>query len=182
MTRLRLSAIRTVRTCLGLTQGALARYLGVSRALVEAAEAGRRELPAVADRRLTNLLALVLATDGPPDAPAPAPAETTPTALATALRSRLRDGRHEAARLRHQLTDWQTRAATARQCLLVVPPLLAALPPPPAAEHERLWLELLAADATAALALYGAPAQAVLAVRLAGLDAEAAAIEQMLTP
>lgn len=180
MTRIRSSPVRAFRTQLGLSQAELARYLGVSRELVGHVEAARRELPPAADQRLTGLLMLLPAPLGlaPTGAPPLSPVEADPAALVRPLRARLRACRHEAARLRFQLEDFQNRATAARQCLHIVPALLADLPP--GADHDRLWLTTLAADATATLRRCGAPAQTLLTLRLAVLDYEAITIEQQV--
>ncbi|MBG8552477.1 helix-turn-helix transcriptional regulator [Hymenobacter guriensis] len=162
-----------IRTGLGLTQEQLAGALGVSRHLVTKIEANQRVLPPAAGL-IVAWLAQALPVPGPPVPAAPllpaglAPLQTRATAVA-----------YEAEQLARRLARGQARAARAFDWLRAAPKLLATLPPE--AERQRLWVAAVTAEAEGALEGEGSPAQhRLMAARLAGLRAEAAALAAYL--
>ena len=159
-----------VRAGLGLTQTQLATVLGVSRQFITQVEASQRPLPLAAGHRLHWL------TQALPTAPLP----PAPVADAAPLRARAAAVAYEVGQLSRRLARGQERAARAVRWLRAAPQLLATLPP--AAEGERQWIAAITAEAEAALLGEGSPARhQLLAARLAGLQAEAAALAAYAT-
>ena len=188
-----------VRAHFGLTQADLGRYLGVSERQIGNIEAGRRTANPLADARLTRLGNLLPPPTGQGAAapnfrtelPTAAPIETLPAlpdfgplAPATLL-ARQRAVAAQAARLRWALHREGKRAAlqSRRQwALAVLQTALLAEPAPPAERtHIARWLDVLAADVTAAALGPAAVAErALTVVRLLALDTEAAALARLL--
>ena len=160
----------------GFSVAALGRVLGLSRPMMGQVVAGRRSLPPAA--RLTwARLVLALAPAQPPE-PAPGPAFAFAPAHPLALHAQ--GCLATAARLAVELADAQSRAAGAERRLAALPQLAAPLRPadgpgPPA------WLGQFESEARVALVQYGPVAQARLAVRRAGLLAEAHAVEKLFS-
>ncbi|UOQ51597.1 hypothetical protein [Hymenobacter cellulosivorans] len=189
-----------VRNHFGLTQDELGRFLGVSGAVVAHAEAGRRTLPAPAQRRLRPLALLLPAPDGlGPAYPAPPPATEAPADLGPLdpdpVRERLRRVRYLAGKTRFELENRRLlhQARTRRRWgLAVLAALLAPAPeaaPTPAAlaadptldpTADRPWVERLLADTEAVPPPLSATQAALLALRLRLLEAEADALTELL--
>lgn len=183
-----------VRAHFGLTQPELARYLGVSAAVLAHYETGRRLAPAAALVRLTRLARLLPPPEGTGPAEALAP-EATPanpaalpagTPLAPApLHNRWRDCRLQALLLTQQLQRLQRRAAVLdrrRRGLAQLQAALTADPDPAEAARLAGWLAEVAEDLAAADCNPAAAAsdQVLLAVRIAALTTEADALGRLL--
>ncbi|MCB2376967.1 hypothetical protein LGH70_05205 [Hymenobacter sp. BT635] len=189
-----------VRRHFGLTQEELGRFLGVTGTVVAHAEAGRSTLSAPAQRRLRPLALLLPAPDGlGPAYPTPPAAEEAPAALgpreAAPLLARLRRVRYLAdktrfeldnRRLLHQARERRTWGLTVLAGLLAPAPDTAPAPailaPDPALspEADRRWVARLQADTQAAPLPLSATQAALLALRLRLLEAEAAALTELL--
>ncbi len=174
-----------LRARLGISQQELGDFLGVGEAQVGHVEAGRRGYTARAQMRLHQLAELVPAEPTPePPAAAEPPAGLT-AAEAQAARARLRTCRYEARQLRYQQATWPGRTTTLGLRRHTAATLQAALRPlaadDPEAHRAREWLALLELATKRTARLVPTPgAQALLALRLHLLDAEAAALEQLL--
>ncbi len=188
------SLLAQVRQWFGLTQAELALYLGSSQTRLQALEAGpgRLGVPLV-----TALLPLARHLPPPPAAPGsaetlapmapPAPVAAPPAALseapdAAALDFRRRQCLAQATRLAAELAKLEAAATAAARWAAALPALLAEAPPPipgstPAEAAAREgwrqgWLARRARPRPAAEATRAA----LLRARLAGLQAEAAAL------
>ncbi len=175
-----------VREHLGITQERLASWVGVSRVALALAEGGSRGLPlgrGLREVRLTlATLGQLLRPDGPAEPvalpPVPAPA-FTPAPLVW----RLAQCRHEARNAARQLAALQARAQCFTNRLAALPILRAYAGPIPNPARETAWLNLLEAEALDGLRDdCGAGPQALLAGRLAGLQAEIGVLEALLGP
>ncbi|TYZ14398.1 helix-turn-helix transcriptional regulator [Hymenobacter lutimineralis] len=200
-----LSPEAAIRAHFGLTQEELARYLGVSRGQVGHQETGRRPASAKAALRLTRLGRLLPPPEGfgPPAptstyAPPPVPAALfgaelpLPAGLAASpIRQRQRQCARRLALLRRDLHVLTSRTTGYERRRWALPVLETALTPhpadPAAAEHAeqahlRRWLDELAATLPPAPALRpdADTALALLVVRLAALEAEAATLVHLL--
>lgn len=159
-----------IRVGLGLTQAQIAQVLGVSRQFVTQIEAGQRVLPPAAG----IVLAWLTQALPPPGPPAP-PGPLAPAAEAAPLQARAAAVAYELQQLLRRLARGQARAGRAADWLRAAPLLLATLPTE--AEGPRLWVAATTAEAEEALEGEGSPARhRLLAARLAGLQAEAAAL------
>lgn len=196
-----------MRQAFGLTQAELARFLGVSREMVSRVEAGSKEFGEQPRQRLWALAHWLPAPDGqgPPvptfgtgpdlSDPHPAAAPDLPGPLDPApLRARLRRCRFLAAKARYELDITQgeaQRQARRRWAVEVLrarlgpaaPPLPAPwdmllATPDPAADHR--WLDRLARDTAAEPPALTVTSRALLLLRLASLEREAAALETLL--
>ncbi|MCB2407424.1 helix-turn-helix transcriptional regulator [Hymenobacter lucidus] len=158
-----------VRTYFGLSQQELARFLGVSRALVALVETGRRTLPAEAATRLAIL-------DSGISEEAATPVEVSRSALATwePLQLHQRKCLRQASGLRQELLQLQTQAAQYQRRLQALPLLSQALGQFPADAELQAWLEQLATEARYGLFDCGTAAQTLLTVRITALEFEAA--------
>ncbi len=184
-----------VRGHFGLTQPALAAYLGLTGAEVAHLESGRRALtPAVAEALVAHL---------PPPTAAPAPVQPPvppprPADLAgparPPLEARLDYCRHHARRLRRALRPLEAQAAFAAHWRAALPALLAALPPAPdpaapapdpaapggwptyVAWFRRRWL----ATRPTALPPDASARHHLLRLQAEGLETEAAALAALL--
>jgi len=195
-----------VRAHFGLTQPELGQFIGVSGAVVGHVEAGRRVLPAEAQRRLRPLALLLPPPEGlgpplpAPLAGAPAPDPTTPSEPAAPLeaeplRKRLRRVRYLLDKTRFALEN-HARASQAqarrRWGRAVLAALLAPAPGTPAAPAAvaqdpaldaaagRHWLERLPDLAPGAAWPLSATEAALLALRLRLLEEEAWALAGLL--
>lgn len=197
-----------VRAHFGLTQAELAGFIGVSRPHLAMHEAGRKTLGPGPDQRLQVLARQLPPPDGMgPPAPSfgPAEAEATATLADLAplrqrlarcrwLRTRLAYGQEQQrgpGQARHQRRLWAVQVlGPALAAPLPLPDWLApggpALPLPPYplatpdAPRDTYWLSSVALHLAATTAPLP-PAQAALNhARLAGLDAEIAALEAHL--
>ncbi|MBO2011683.1 helix-turn-helix transcriptional regulator [Hymenobacter negativus] len=188
-----------VRAHFGLTQAELGRYLGVSERQIGNIEAGRRTTTPLADARLARLGNLLPPPTGQGTAapvfrtelPTAAPFETLPAlpdfgSLPPApLLARQRSVAAQAARLRWALHREGKRNAlqSRRQWALAVLQTALLAEPAPAVEraHITRWLDVLAADVTAAAPSPATVVERALAVvRLLALDTEAAALARLL--
>ena len=158
-----------LRAWFGLSQLALGECLGLSREMVSQVERGLRPLPLPAGLAQA---ALTLTQQNTPTEPTPEDPD------GAALRRHQRACQLRADQLAHALAQLPARATRARRRLAALPVLTAALAPPNTAVPA--WLAGFAADARAELARSGSTAQARLRVRIAGLQAEAAAAGQEL--
>ena len=171
------SQLRAVRAHFGLSQPALAGWLGLSRALLASVETGREQLPAHARPWLRPWVAAL--ADSAPDVGPPPVSEALPAALPTGpapLLARLAECRYQAQRLGQQLAARRARTRWAQRRLAAGPVLHAALPAPdptapmhaPAALRRR-WLARLLEEAADQLdpaqAATGPTAGALLAAR-----------------
>ena len=156
-----------VRAHFGLSQAALGRVLGLSRAHMQLVEAGRRSLPLAAEPAFERLVRALGPGETPPPPAAELPADAAAPLALHALRCVA-----EAGRLAAELADAQRRAAWAARRLAALPRLAA--PDAPA------WLAQFESEARATLAAYGPLAQARLALRRAGLLHEAAGAHRLL--
>lgn len=188
-----------IREHFGLTQAELARYLGVSRGQVAHVEAGRRHLRYPYYQRLWPLAKLLPPPEGqgsiaPTIAEAVVQADGTPALLAALpafgplpvrpLRVRQRAAGAQAAALRWDLyKEWKSQSLQSRREWGVAV-LQAAVPQiTDAAELARFkhWVQDLAADVAAtAPAPVAAAAHALAVLRVMVLEAEVAAIGQLL--
>ena len=190
-----------VRGHFGLTQAELARSLGVSPGQVAHLEAGRRRLPALLNLRLVRLARLLPPPEGsgPPGfgaAPTPLPRPmalfealpvTGPLAAGPLIR-RQRQCARRLALLRRDLYALTARATRHDQRRWAVGVLasvgdLDPAPADPRAEaHLRDWLTELAAAVPPPPALRPdtRTAQALLLVRIAAVEAEAATLGHLL--
>ncbi|RTQ52375.1 hypothetical protein EJV47_05005 [Hymenobacter gummosus] len=160
-----------LRAWFALSQAELGRYLGLGREMVSQVERGVRPLPlpaALADAALT------LAWQAGEAAPLPPPEPPDPAAL----HRQLREARHRAEQLAHELLIMQERSTWATRRLAALPTLTAALTAGGAAAPA--WLERFASRARNELVRSGPTAQALLTARRAGLLAEATALAQTL--
>jgi transcriptional regulator with XRE-family HTH domain len=189
-----------IRAHFGLTQQELARYLGISRALLTHFEMGRRQSTLTVSKRLHWLADLL----PPPDSNGPVPPNFTPPPLPTVnaellltalpslgplpsatLRKRQRQVTFQAVDLRYKLQKAGKRAAhqQRRQWALAV---LQAAPPPSfatTADQYRFehWLHSLAADVSAASPTpANTAAHALAVVRMLTLEAEVALLARLL--
>ncbi|RYU78899.1 hypothetical protein [Hymenobacter persicinus] len=172
----------TVQIYWGLSQEALGRLLGIPQARLAQAKAGTRPLPADASYRLRALAQLL----PPPGAPEP----PLPLLDYTPLEARLVACLDQARRLRFRLEhELPARALPARHRLAHAQSLPAALAaaeadaplPPRKLEDRQAELTLLLNAARTELEDRSGPTPlALLRARLAGLEAEAAALAQML--
>ncbi|MBG8553932.1 helix-turn-helix domain-containing protein [Hymenobacter guriensis] len=161
----RTSLVPRLRVWFGLSQAALGYCLGLSREMVSQVERGMRRLPLSAALPQAALTSALHNT----------PAEPAPEALdPKLLLRRQRLCRHRAGQLAYEQLQLTERVAWARRRLAALPILTAAVGPAP-------WLSLFEADARAELLRSGSPAQALLRVRQATLEFEAAEIEKLLT-
>lgn len=158
-----------VRTYFGLSQQELARFLGVSRALVALVETGRRTLPAEAENRLAILNAGIRQ-----EAVTPAEAVKSAPAAWEPLQLHQRKCLRQASGLRQELLQLQTQAAQYQRRLQALPLLSQALGRFPADTELQSWLEQLATEARYGLFDCGTAAQALLTVRITALEFEAA--------
>jgi len=156
-----------MRQQLGLTQAQLAGALGLSRQFITQVEAGQRVLPGVAGLGIGWLgegMRLATLVEPPALPTDPAPLQARAAAIA-----------YEILQLTRRLARGRARADRATAWLRAAPALLAALPPQ--ARRQQLWLAATSTEAEAALEGEGSPAlHRLLAARLAGLQAEAAAL------
>lgn len=194
----------TIRAHFGLTQAELARFVGVSREQLANAEAGRRALSDGPEHRLW-----VLARQLPPPSGKGPKAPVFATGAAEAdlapdlpgvldpnpLRSRLRRCRFYAVKARYELDQrgqWAQSYARRRWAVEVLRPALTTpevapagtLPswfgatPDPAADLH--WLEGLVIHLAATTVPLTPTQRALLLARLRALDAEIAALEEIL--
>ncbi|RYU81892.1 helix-turn-helix transcriptional regulator [Hymenobacter persicinus] len=193
-----------VRKHFGLTQAELGRYLGVSEQHIGNIEAGRRTTTPQGTLRLARLARLLPPPEGvgsaaPAEAYAPpavptrlfGPEQALPGPLAAAaLLKRQRQCSRRIGLLRrdlHVLGQRATAHERRRWALAVLPTALTAAPTDPATPaelaHLEHWLTELAATLPPAPALRPdtATALALLLVRLAAVEAEAATLAQLLT-
>ena len=140
--------------------------------------AGRRSLPAAARFTWARLVLALEPAAAPTPAALPAPvfafAPTHPLAL------HAQSCQAAAAALAVELANARARAAWAARRLVALPRLAAPLRPTDALGPPA-WLAQFESEARVALAQYGPDAQARLAVRRAGLLAEARAVEQLFS-
>jgi len=199
------SLLVAIRTHFGLTQLELARYLGISPQQVAHLEAGRRRSTPAATLRLTRLARLLPSPEGAgPEAPAATYAPPAaplvlfgaelplPDLLAPAvLQRRQRQLGRRLALLRRDLYVLTNRTSVLERRRWALPVLETALLPHPAdpavgtpAEqaHLRRWLAELAGclPPPPALRPDAATAVALLLVRLAATEAEAATLAQLI--
>lgn len=179
-----------VRAHFGLTQAELGHYLGVRREQVAYVEAGQRGFALAAERRLRPLGLLLpesRAEGGPVVPPGAKPgAAADAEAEVAALRKQLRRCQHQAARLRFELENQETRAQALANRQRGLAQLRAGLLPaaaekaPLPAEAERIerWLSQLAAETLTEPATFAARGLQV--ARLRGLTAEAQSLEELL--
>ena len=158
-----------LRAHFNLSQEELGHCLCLSRTMVSQVERGIRPLPLPAS---LPQAALTLAYHNTPAEPAPEALDRA------ALHKQQRACRHRAGQLTYELSLLPERAAWARRRLAALPVLTAALAP--AGTEAPKWLAYFAADAHAELLRSGSTAQTRLRARIAGLEAEAAAIAQEL--
>jgi DNA-binding XRE family transcriptional regulator len=158
-----------LRVWFGLSQTDLGYCFGLQREVISQVERGLRPLPLPASLPQT---ALTLAYHNTPTEPAPEALDRV------ALQKQLRTCRHRAGQLTYELSLLPERVLWARRRLAALPVLTAALVP--AGTEAPKWLAYFAADARAELLRSGSTAQARLRARIAGLEAEAAAIAQEL--
>jgi len=172
--------LTAVRDYFRLTQLELGCLLGIRQPQVAQAEANVRPLPAEAYYRLRALAPLLRL---PEPAPALSPADVA------ALEARHAAAQDQARRLRYRLThDGPARAAPAARRLAVAEALPAALAAadaapltPRQAEDQHYQWRGLVNEAAAELETRSGPGPAaLLRARLAGLEAEAAALAREL--
>ncbi|WP_046243442.1 helix-turn-helix transcriptional regulator [Hymenobacter terrenus] len=184
----------TVRAHFGLTQAELARFMGVSRALVAAVEAGHKNFSEGPRHRLWVLARALPPPDGQ-GPPVPVFAAEGPDGPLDPdpLRVRLRRCQYLLARTRFELSQrggWSRGharrewAVAALRTALLEPPnpderltYPGATPDPVADRH---WLDALALATAAAPVPLTATTRALRQARLRGLEAESAALEALL--
>ena len=158
-----------LRAHFNLSQLELGYCLGLSRTMVSQVERGLRPLPLPAS---LPQAALTLAYHNTAAEPAPEALDRA------ALQKQQHACLHRASQLAYELSLLPERAAWARRRLAALPVLTATLAP--GGTEGPAWLVGFAADARAELVRSGSTAQARLRARIAGLEAEAAAIAQEL--
>ncbi|WP_046244103.1 helix-turn-helix domain-containing protein [Hymenobacter terrenus] len=204
------SLAAAVRTNFALTQAELARFMGVSRALVSAVEAGHKEFSEGPRHRLWVLARQLAPPDGQgPPAPAfalgtdpddPAPATDLPGPLDPApIEARLRRCRFLVVKARFELNQRHQPAHNYARRRWAVQVLRAALLPPgtvgaaptapgrlayPGATPDPVadgrWLDRLALDTKAASVPLTTTQRALRLVRLHVLETEVKALEALL--
>ncbi|UOQ72150.1 helix-turn-helix domain-containing protein [Hymenobacter cellulosilyticus] len=163
-----------VRTYYGLAQQELADFLGVSRGLVALVETGRRTLPPPAEVRLALLSAHV-------SREATCPASSLPAPAWEPLQLHQRKCLRQAQGLRQELAQRQTQTAQYQRRLQTLPALYQALlPTTPDGAETKLWLQKIETQARHGLVECGPAAQALLTVRIAALEFEAAEVGRQL--
>lgn len=175
----------SLRDKFGLTQERLASWLGVNRGTVAMSETSQRSLPTsqwFLDTRL-ELAALGLSFSlDQPIGPAPPPIPTPPVERKPLTR-RVAEARWKAVLLRRELEGMQKRAAQFEARLAAIPALRAYTGPVKNPAREAGWLALFEGEAIDGLRDdCGAGPQALLAGRLAGLQAEIGVLEALLGP
>ncbi|GAA4365258.1 hypothetical protein GCM10023185_35420 [Hymenobacter saemangeumensis] len=177
--------IARVRAWFGLTHAELGLYLGVSKALLQAIETGRRQLTPAVAVPLLPLLQLV-PQEGPANttaAPALPPALPAGTPLPDAgeLYFRRRECLGQAARLRQELGKLTARAEAARHWAEALPRLLPAPDAAPPTNPDEAAREAWRAGWVHRRARPLPPEDVTrwyrLRARLAGLLAEEAALD-----
>ena len=184
-----------VRAHFRLTQAELAYFLGVSRPMIAAVEAGRKEFSDEPRRRLARLVQLLPAPDGQgPPVPvfgAELLAEAVPDTLGP-LQARLRRCRFRAVQLRFMFGQAARPTQVQAQRRWAVGVLAAALSPEAVAPPTRwpgerpdptrdaTWVARLTAATAATPPPLTAAAHRLLLARLVGLDAEIVALEAAL--
>ncbi|GAA4356794.1 hypothetical protein GCM10023185_20940 [Hymenobacter saemangeumensis] len=170
-----------IRAWFGLTQAELALYLGVSPELVNAVEAGRRALTSALLAALLPLTSQLPAAAGPEEASDAAgenPSQLPPDAAELDFRRRV--CQQQAARIGQELAALATQARVARhwaQALPVLQQAVAAPSVPTAEAAERAaWLRDWLGRRARPLPPTVATRQRLLQARLAGLQAELAAL------
>ncbi|TGE25007.1 hypothetical protein E5K00_07355 [Hymenobacter aquaticus] len=188
----------SVRRYFALTQAELAGFLGVSRSMLAAVEAGRKQLGEAAVYRLLRLSHHLPPAPGPGAAPPPAPArsaEENPPRLAAdekaALRLHLKGVRVGILRAQLELEQRGQLAQAAahrrwalaelRTVLLAPVPPFWAGPLPDAAQDLR-WLDRLVEDMAYAPVPLSATEHTLRLARLRGLEAELAVLEAAWGP
>ncbi|MBG8553638.1 helix-turn-helix domain-containing protein [Hymenobacter guriensis] len=149
------SLLSQIRAYYGLSQHALAEYLGIALSQVSHLEAGRRQPSLAVLDALAPLTQHMTAPQAPPDPDATPPAGPLDAAP---LEARRRHCRWRAANLRRELEPLAAQATVAARWAGALPGLLAGLPPadpltPPAPDaspagraayqqwFRRVWLE-----------------------------------------
>ncbi|TGE25277.1 XRE family transcriptional regulator [Hymenobacter aquaticus] len=184
--------LRDVRVHFGLSQPALAGWLGISRSLLALVETGREALPRHARPWLHPWLTALDLPDDPTAVPPPPAAVPAPPVGPAAAVARLLECDYQAHRLHQQHLALLGRHRLAARHLAAGPLLLASLPSLPAATAlpepvgivlRRRWLARLLEAATDALrpeAATGPTAAALLGIRGAACRHEAAALRAWL--
>ena len=171
------------RTHFGLTQERLAAWLGINRTSLALFETGQRNLPLSVGFQYARLslaaAGLVLREDGTP-APTPPPLPP-PTPAASLFEDRLKHCRYQARNQRYALEQMRWRAIPYEARLAALPALRAWTGPTRHPAREESWLDLFESEAVKALSYdCGAGPQALPEAHIAGLEHEAARLEEML--
>lgn len=158
------SLLPQLRAYYGLSQLELSELLGVSRALVALIETGQRKLPAAAAEFLQPLVAAMSAAPVPEAAPSPD---------WTSLQAYQQQCKAQAATLRRELARMQQKAAQYQHRLQVLPTLQVSQPMANEGRAQA-WVTQRLEEARQQWPRNGPGAQALLAVRIKGLEYEAA--------
>ena len=174
------STAAAVRVYFGLSQIALAQYLGVTRGQVAHVEAGRRSLSPSANQQLNRLADLLPPPlgEGPP-----APDHEEPTAGLLdphPLRRRQRKCTWKAANLRRELEKLDADLRRAQRWQQVLPQLRMAEPLVAQGGRIQRWLDARAAESLDHLDGAKATARVLLLLRIEHLEAEAAQLGRLL--
>ena len=169
-----------VRAWFGLDQATLALYLGVSLQLIRSVETGRRRLTPEILLALRPLLPHLPPAEAAGPVPPPAPPPALPAPDAAELDFRRRVCQQQAAKLGRELAAIEARATVAARWAQALPALLQAAAetvPAPDNPERPAWLADWLTRQARPLPTTAATRAHLLRARLAGLAAEAAALE-----
>ena len=166
-----------------LTQEQLAAWLRTPRGSIAAAERGHRSMPLQLHLRalrldMATLSRAVDATGQLLPVPPPLPLPAWPL---LPVQRQLRQCRHRIGRLRYELAQMLARNPPFEARLAAVPILRSWTGPDPDAAQAEGWIERFEQEAVSELQyVCGAGPQLLLRARIAGLEQEAALLEQAL--
>ena len=166
-----------------LTQEQLAAWLRIPRGSIAAAERGHRNMPFTQHLRglRLDMAALGRAIDTSGQLlPLPPPLPVPPMPLPP-VQQRLRECRYRIGRLQYELEQLRARTTPFEARLAAVPILRAWTGPDPDAAQAEAWIDRFEQQAVSELQYgCGAGPQLLLRARIAGLEQEAALLEQAL--
>lgn len=173
-----MAVIKETREQMGISQQSMAEYLGVSRQSLSLAEIDLRHLPGDVGQKALQLfdgLQLGEPLAALPAQQARAMQEAAETQAAVA--QRLTQIQHEVGKWGAKLEQHQKMYERAIRCVQSYGDRLAAQPDP--RSKDALWLKLRLSEAEALADQHHPSKAALLQARLAGLQAEAKALEEL---